>query len=279
MPFKERDHRKMGDNLPEYANPPVNEVICGITFKSLGGFLAPHIGQFWETVRGTFPNCQEHAALQPVLEAFGPAALRVEAWFEVPSIPRVWFLTNDETRLIQLQRDRFLYNWKKVNPEDQYPRFPIVFAEFEKVLTGFEAFLNENDLGAVEPTQFELTYINHIPKGEGWDGIHEVGNVFADFSWRDEEVRFLPPPEGINWHTTFAVPDKSCRLHVQIQHATRVSDQREIIIFNLTARGIGTSAATDAMKEWFTRAREWIVRGFADLTGDEVQRTIWGRKQ
>ena len=275
--YRKKTH-KMAHDLPDFERPPVNEVICGVTFKSLGQFLAPHIGQFWETIRGEFPKCREQMILRPVIEQFDPQAVGQLEFAEFPSIPRVWFLTDDETHLIQLQRDRFLYNWKQVKSEDQYPRFPIVMGGFETMLTKFEEFLRTNDLGNIEPTQFELSYVNHIAKGDGWTELQDVGHVFPDFSWR-RTSRFLPPPEGANWHTTFTFPDKTGRLHSQIQHATRVSDEREILVFNLTARGIGASVLRPAMREWFEQAREWIVRGFADLTDENVQKSVWGRKR
>ena len=47
-----------------------------------------------------------------------------------------------------------------------------------------------------------------------------------------------------------------------------------MILLDLTVRGIGK----EGMEAWFDLAREWIVCGFADLTGDEIQKTIWGRR-
>jgi hypothetical protein len=32
------------------------------------------------------------------------------------------------------------------------------------------------------------------------------------------------------------------------------------------------------MHLWFDLAREWIVRGFTDLTGTDIQKNEWGLK-
>jgi hypothetical protein len=46
---------------------------------------------------------------------------------------------------------------------------------------------------------------------------------------------------------------------------------------DLTVRGIGSHRSFDDMKEWFNIARVWIVRGFTDLTTDEMQTKVWRR--
>jgi hypothetical protein len=38
----------MKTDLPEYENPPVNAVVCGIQFKTLEGLRIPHFGLFWD---------------------------------------------------------------------------------------------------------------------------------------------------------------------------------------------------------------------------------------
>jgi uncharacterized protein (TIGR04255 family) len=45
-------------DFPDYVKPPVNEVVCGITFEKLGGFKAPHFGTFWQRLRDDYPTCQ-----------------------------------------------------------------------------------------------------------------------------------------------------------------------------------------------------------------------------
>jgi hypothetical protein len=48
-------------------------------------------------------------------------------------LPRSWFRSADGHGLIQLQRDRFVYNWKRETPEDgPYPSYDVVVVEFER---------------------------------------------------------------------------------------------------------------------------------------------------
>jgi len=68
------------------------------------------------------------------------------------------------------------------------------------------------------------------------------------------------------------------RLHVTIQNGMVRDTRQPLLILNLTVRGIGNDKSSEAMWPWFDLAREWIVRGFGDLTGEEVQKRIWKKK-
>jgi uncharacterized protein (TIGR04255 family) len=262
--------------LPEYERPPVAEVVCGITFHSLDSFLAPHLGLLWEAFRDDYPAISEQPPLQQLVEVFeGPPRAQIQV-SSMPPLPRTWFVSGDESKLIQVQRDRFLHNWKKVQPSDDYPRFTRVIEYFNDSFAVFQRFLSEENIGSLEPLQYELTYVNHLEKGEGWDSLEDIGDLFPDFAWRKGDGRFLPPAEGSRLHSTFLLPDRAGRLHVKIQHARRARDSAEIIVLDLTARGIGFAGSGLSMDDWFSMAREWIVRGFTDLTSTTMHE-LWGR--
>ncbi len=264
-------------DLPDYGNPPVNEVVCGILFKPLMNMLTPYVGLLWEKYRDEYPICQEAPPIIPIIETQGdhPADQKPE-FAEIPPLPRVWYVHKDGNGVIQVQRDRFLHNWRKLNQKDKYPRFEKVFGMFTKHLQAFNSFLNDHRLGAISPLQFELTYVNQIQQGEGWKTNADLGRIFADFAWRVKE-RFLPAPESVNWRTSFLLPNKCGRLHMTVRDALHREDGRPLYIFELTARGFLGSGSQQDMKEWFALGHEWIVRGFTDLTDETTQRTVWER--
>jgi uncharacterized protein (TIGR04255 family) len=265
--------------MPDYENPPVIEVVSGVAFKAIDRLLAPHLGLLWEKFKPAYPGCRELPPLVLQIEEFGPAAQVEAQLLQVPPLPRIWFIDPKGNKIIQVQRDRFIHNWKKVEPSDDYPRFPVVVSEiFRTRLTEFQHFLDEHQLGTVEPLQYELTYINHIPQGENWTSLRDVGQVFSDVSWDSSRDRFLPEPETIHWKTSFQLPERSGRLHVSIRSAHRLPDKTPLLVLELTARGIGQDHSLDGVWAWFQTAREWIVRAFADLADDQLQQTVWGRK-
>ena len=264
-------------DLPRYENPPVVELVCGILFESLHKFLAPHIGLLWEIFRTEYPNMRQIMPLAPLIERFDATpSPAVSLPDDFPLHPRVWFETKDGTGLIQVQRDRFLYNWKKVKPDDKYLHYDYVIRKFANCLSQFESFLRDNELGEIRPIQYEMTYVNHIPKGEGWNSLNEVGRVFPDISWRNGMNRFFTELEGLNVQTSFRLPERQGRLHAAIRYGIRQPDQ-PILLLDLTCRGVGEDKSQSAMWQWFDIAHQWIVRGFADLTSAEIQKSIWRR--
>jgi uncharacterized protein (TIGR04255 family) len=268
--------RVASNDLPEYDNPPVTEVVCGILLKTLKGLLLPHFGLFWERCKTDYPTCQEVAPLMPLIESFAGQTEALGQLSEVP-LPRIWFVHREDKGIIQIQRDRFLHNWKKSKPTDDYPRYHTVIDLFKRHLESFEGFLKEHSLGTVDPLQYEMTYVNHIFQMEGWNEFSDLGKVFRDYQWDGKEKRFLPGTEHLDLRTTFELPGRKGRLHVSIREGKRRNDLKPLLLFELTVRGFPGDPSRMAMWEWFDVAREWIVLGFTDLTTAEIQKNVWRR--
>src|SRR5262245_50725017 len=109
--------------LPHFSKPPLIDVICGVQFAPLDPLMVPHFGLLWaEKYRPDYPITREADPLAPVIERFGEPVQEPTQLMDLP-LPRVWFLQEKENALVQVQRDRFLYNWKKMGEGDQYPRY------------------------------------------------------------------------------------------------------------------------------------------------------------
>lgn len=270
---------KSSDPLPEYRNPPVIEVVCGLTFTPLQRFQAVHIGLLWEQIRSGFPKVEEHPPLTTQVEQLDlPTAPTSE--FELmatPPLPRVWFLDEPGNGILQVQRDALLHNWRKLSPEDQYPRFKNVFASFTKHLETFTRFVADNQLGAITPVQCELTYVNHIFPNALWSEGKSVGVLFPDFAWNDSTKRFLPIYEGSNWRSAFRLPDRLGRLHANLQLGVLRPTGKALLALEMKARGVTDPNSLERMASWFEVAHEWIVRGFTDMTSERAQKELWGR--
>lgn len=253
--------------LPSYKNPPVNEVVFGVRFRTPDNLRMPHIGILWEKFRVDYPIIQ-HAP--PIASAKGE--IRIDSATGAP-IPRVWFINKADDQLIQFQFDRFYYNWRRRLTE--YPRYDHLIKNFESLINDIVIFFKEFEFGELEPIEFELTYINHIPKGEGWNTIDDLPKIFSDFVWNRVDARFLPNPQKVAWHANFLLPENKGNLIVSMQHAIRTEDKVPLLVLELKATGTHESTGKEDIRAWFDLAREWIVRGFADLTTPQIQRT-WG---
>ena len=228
-----------------------------------------------------YNQCEETAPLIPMIERFGELSSADVQPPSEPFLPRIWFVHKEESGIIQVQRDRFLHNWRKAGTE--YPHYERVIELFKDRYETFLNFLGENDLGIVEPLQYEMTYINHIPQSEGWKTLEDFSKVFPDFPWATDDPckparkRFLPNPDGRNLRLNFTFPDESGRLHVAIRNGVRHKDNRPVLLLDLTVRGIGAQKSAETMEGWFDVAHDWIVQGFADLCGKEIQDNVWRR--
>lgn len=256
--------------LPSYKNPPINEVVCGVLFQTPENLRIPHIGLLWDKFRQEYPIIQ-HAV--PIAGA--KSEIPIDPVTALP-MQRVWFINKADDQLIQFQFDRFYFNWRR--KKNGYPRYSHVINNFQSAEDNLENFFKEFDLGELKPTGYELSYINHIPKGQGWNTLDDLSRVFTDFVWNDKIGRFLPNPVDIAWQTAFPLPEAKGQLTVSLKQATRVDDKIPLLLLELTARGIDESKNTKALRKWFDLARAWIVRGFADLTSSEVQKVCWERE-
>lgn len=265
-------HSKGQATLPSYKNPPVNEVVFGILYRTPSELKLPHIGILWQKFQSDYPYIQ-HAP--PIASAKGE--LKIDSKTGVP-IPRLWFINESDDQLIQFQVDRFYFNWRR--RQDNYPRYDYLKNKFVNLLDNMIIFFDELNFGNLEPIQCELTYINHIPKGEIWNRFDDLTKIFSDFAWSYKKDRFLPNPQKIAWQCEFALPEGRGRLVAKLKQAIRTEDKVPLLVLELQAIGIyelNGKVEKEYILSWFDLAREWIVRGFTDLTTPETHE-IWGKE-
>jgi uncharacterized protein (TIGR04255 family) len=260
----------------KYANPPVIEMVCSAQFEAIP-LGVTHIGLFWSELKEEFPDVEQKAPLQTVIESQKPVA--EQQWIiQTEVLPRVWFRNANRTSLIQIQNNRFVANWQRSAETPDYPSFDVLYPTFESYLARFAKFLGRNGLGPMQFNQFELTYINHIDPTNGLDAFGQE-RLFVDHMRDDTRDRFLPSAETVGWRSSYQLPSEMGRLHVSANTAIAASaPDTWIIKFELTARGIGDKSA-DGRRKWFDLAHEWITRGFADLTNPSAQQEFWKRLQ
>ena len=262
--------------LPDYDEPPVNETVLGVEFSSLDAWRIPHFGLFWQSIRDDFPECEVKHPLASQVETFDTKRI-AGASPEVRMLaePPVRCLFAGGEKVIQVQRDRFLCNWRKTDPNDKYPRYENIRSAFEKAWKQFCDFLEREGIGGPELRQCEVTYYNHIERGAGWETFEDLRNVLAVWSG-DTSEEFLPVPETVQMNVTYVMPDHRGRLRVSLAPAVRHADGKDILQLVLTARGRPESSEIDDILRWFDVGREWIVQGFTAFTAKKVH-SLWKR--
>ena len=265
-------------DLPDFDDPPVVETVLSVQFDRLTAMRTVHFGLYWGEVRERFPMTEERGELPSLFEQSPEqpqpvVGIQFQA-LEAPPAPRFWFTDEHGTELIQVQKDRFIKNWRKTGEGTMYPRYERVRAGFDQDFLRFAQFVSQNQLGTVHVNQCEVTYINHIVAGTGWETHADFDKVFT--VWRPPQSDFPGPVQDVTLRARFPIFGKgggfAGRLHVTVQPVTRLSDGAPMFLMELMARGqVGEET------EFFDIGREWIVRSFANLTTPAMHK-IWGRR-
>ncbi|MEN8132936.1 MAG: TIGR04255 family protein [Pseudomonadota bacterium] len=96
-----------------FKKPPINEVVMSTYFNPLiHGLRNEHIGLFWHSVKETFPYVSQHP---PV------GGMDITMGQDIFPMPRYWMIAADDINLIQIQKNAFMFNWRR--REDDYPHY------------------------------------------------------------------------------------------------------------------------------------------------------------
>jgi uncharacterized protein (TIGR04255 family) len=268
------------DSVPSFERPPVVETAMGVQFAPIGNFTAAHYGWFWKTyLDATWTKTQDAPRMPAQFEKFGEN----DQWQTLPQIilqeplqgGRILFINKDDDRIIQLQSDRLVYNWRK--RQTDYPSFKEIYPEFRRYLQVFEKFIRESGLESPLYNQWEITYINVVPRGDIWESSSDWGAVFpglfVDVDTRELGVTRRPSTSTLK----FEIVPKRGHLYVAAQHA-KVDDGKEALVVNLTARGplVADDKGWDLATGMFL-GHATLVRTFHQIASPEA-RAHWGGK-
>lgn len=270
--------------LPDYKRPPVVEVVFAVATSMVSPPLTVvDLAQFgWKALGDQYPNRREQPPVMMPTESFDDTATSLAPTVALLSgTPplRLWFQSEDRTRLVQLQRDWIACNWQGGSAIGEYPHYGAIEEMFQQTWDKWTGFLADHRFDAPRPLQCELTYVNHIGVGTTWNGHGEMNKVINLVSHGDA---FLPVPEDGQISTRYRISDGGedpvGRLYVTAAPGMRAGDESPVIQLTLTARGAPLTDGKKGMLRFFKLAHEWIVRGFTAITTEEAQKE-WERIQ
>jgi uncharacterized protein (TIGR04255 family) len=270
-------------DLPEFGVPPLTEVALGAQFDVIPGFMTPHIGVIWQRFRAAFPLIEEHPPIPPVFETFGSAPQFPTIGLQLltgAETARVFFINKARTELLQVQKDRFLHNWRKVGDEGTYPRFEAMLETFKSGFKAFSDAISGEGLGPIIPNQCEVTYINQIPVPEGGTLSDLTDDLFGQHTG-SLALTDLGKPEDLRFLLRYIIRDENGkpvgRLIAAAEPARNAAGQT-IVQLTLTARGRPNGPDEAGIIDFLNKGRISVVRGFAHLTGPKMHK-LWEMKQ
>lgn len=269
--------------LPSFDRPPLNEVALSVQFEPLPGLNPAEIGVFWKTLRDRFPRVECHTPIGTTIERTGvvPMAPTRPVFVEELPAPRFWFLDEAGAELVQVQQDRFVRNWRRVDPSQSYPRYEKhTRPNFLDDYNAFLAFLSGEGIPVPVPNQCEVNYVNMIEAGVGWKSYADLGKVLRIGIMQVPSLPDLAFEEGrMALKHRILAPDNTFqgRLHISVEPRLKKSDSSPVIALTLTARGQPLSDGVGGVLAFFDLARRIIVNTFAAITTSEMHK-VWGRR-
>jgi len=274
------------NSIPSFRSPPLNEVFLGVQYDNIEAFNITTYGELWEKFRKKFPIAEQHLPIEPSFEKIGG---RKQSLNELPQIklkqlisaqlPRAWFISEKRHDLIQIQPNRFIRNWRRLDVSDTYPRYEKhLRPEFLESMNTLQSFYKENGMGELKPSQCEISYINHIDVGKNHDLLSEV---FTGWSG-NYDLSNLAEIEEVQLNIKHIINDDEGnfvgRLYVKVQPAFTVEDNKPVFLIELTVRGRPLSEGLEGVMNFMDLGREKIVRAFTEMTTKEMH-DLWGKEK
>lgn len=261
----------------DFEAPPVNEVVFSVQFATDVVDEVFAVGVFRPLIEVDFPGLAKHPPLPPAREDFGPPSSPVPEirMLEMPPTHRYWFVSGDGTRLLQLQGDRFILNWRQQDGATDYPRYESLRPEFQKQYTSLIGLL-----GGVDPEWCEISYINHIPARTGSGAAHgPLGKVLRALS-PEPVSTVLPEVEDTQLQQRFVIRDATTeepvgRFYLNATPAWKAADNEPVYVVTLLARGKPSTTDPEGVMSFMDLGHRLIVQGFKECTTDEMHRA-WG---
>lgn len=249
----------------KFKEPPISELVIATYFNPpLLKLRSEHIGLFWSSIKKEFPTITQNPP---------HGSIDIGSEGEIFPMPRYWVISKDDISLIQLQKNAFMFNWRR--REKDYPHYDNLKEAFDRHYGHFADFIRD-DVGIENPSidVCELTYINMIEPCEYWSGISDTNTVIPSFFPLTIGRSDIACP---SFNAVFAYAlDDTLQLRVTIRDAkSKAEPTKPVLVFEIRATGrLGGVSKSDADK-WFDKGHSAIIDCFLGLTNPDIQHTYW----
>ena len=242
-----------------YKKPPINEMYLGVHFHADPPVSVLDFQQFLLKVENDF-KAKEYVF--PVIERVG----NMEKIIIEPE--KIWFRSEDETKLLQFGRDRMVYNWRagKIQPAI-YPKYENIIPEFLKYWNKLSDYIRRYKSRILNVKMCELYYSNILPIGgehflKNDTDLHKVFNFVSPYP---ENYKTVTP------HIDLKIPLGQDTLFLRLNKIKDNKNNSEafLLIFSMRSKKLD-----DINKNWYDRANKNIRKFFEETTTEEI-RSFW----
>jgi uncharacterized protein (TIGR04255 family) len=263
--------------LPEYDSPPAVETLMGFYFARFAKLNVLHFGKLWSLFEMNYPKGE---ILPPIID---PQRISQDG-LEFNEMPfRAMFTNSTDSELVQVQASAFLRNWRKTAGNEAYTHYSDLKPKFKGDWHTFCTFLESSGLPPPQVFQCEVTYVNHLVRGETWDSYNDLAKLLKPFAPRrvvadyGRDYSYLPEAATVALNAGYNLTDVGVSLQVLCQSAVRRNDGAEVIQLTVTAKGDIKDMASEDRWKTLDRCHDAVILGFDDVT-TEYAHEIWRKR-
>ena len=261
----------------KFIDPPVNELVISLYHTPILELKSQHIGLYWNRIRSRFPFCDQ----QPVV-AVTPQDMQslMDVPGELMPLPRFWFHSDQHPTLLQVQRNAFMLNWRRVSGASgsDYPHYDGLAKDFWQEFEGYTAFLEEAFGAKIALVQrCELNYVNLVGPNEYFSKLSDIQTILPSMAGISEIAGDGRELAGLNAVISYRV-DANLVVDVTVRLGRRMENNEPVLGLELKAHGVPDDLSLEGVKPWYELAHDAIHKTFLDITPKVVQNNLWKPK-
>jgi uncharacterized protein (TIGR04255 family) len=269
------------DSTPDFANPPIVELVLGVQFSPLTRLTSGHFGLFWKSLGEDWTEAEDAPPIEDQFELFDRPRWRTATGLQFRLEPvlrpgRFILRHKSQDRLLQIQATRFHLNWRK--REGFYPSYKQLIGEFEAMWAQFETFVKQANLGPLILNQWELTYIDAFPAGEEWktpaDWSQLLPGLFGPL-FSTDSLGIVLEHRAAEW--SYEIVPKRGRLHLAAGPGQVGDSRQDALLLRTTARGPIGKEGVATFRAGLDLGHEVAVGAFLRIVSDDAKKR-WGTK-
>lgn len=258
----------MPEKMLSFKSPPIAEVAISVQHERSTEYYDLYANYAYEKLRDRYPAIEERDTVPPVFETFsgerkvyGGGSIKLGLTNQVIN-NRYFFVTEDESEIVQYQADRIGFNWRR--REGEYPGFETVFGEFKRIAGVIGKLHEERKWGKLRPTQCEITYVNRIAVSDIRENLPI--NFFSGTSLESLES-FRTGAISIVKHNGEAIG----RMYVDTNIVS--ANEGPQIVLQLVFRGPPGNDDLEACFKRIEMGHETIIKTFERITTEDAKAT------
>lgn len=263
--------------MPEPEGRPVNEVVLAVAIRPQDALAGPRLSQLLGTYAASHPRVQtvvpyEMPAELPHSAGITPPPQQIEI-VGLDLRPRFWFLSNDDTEIIQVQRDYIAFNWRRGGGDAPYVHYDSIRTKFADLLETLTSSLRELEGAEIQPIRTEITYVNIIRRNRLWHALSDAHKVFRlDFPQIDRYERLT---FSVSRPITSVDGSLDGRLHLEIKSGFDWLKEEPALGLNITARSVDMhDGSLTKVTAFLDRGHDEANSEFRELLTEDA-RLLW----